>query len=65
MDNPSYKRDDVDLPEYNESKVYPTLNGSTAEPVDNLAKEPDKEKKPNGPIKQSFKRTKSKLIVYI
>lgn len=61
MDNPSYKRDDVDLPEYNESKVYPNLNGGAAEPVDNLAKEPDKDKKPNGPIKQSFKRTKSKL----
>jgi len=69
MDNPNYERDDVSPPpDYRDATIYPQLNGGGSKVVDGgamemPAKEPDpeKKKKPNGPIKKAYKRTKSRL----
>merc|ERR1712050_303286 len=69
MDNPNYERDDVSPPpDYRDATIYPQLNGGGSKVVDGGAMEmpakepdPDKKKKPNGPIKKAYKRTKSRL----
>jgi len=69
MDNPNYERDDVSPPpDYRDATIYPQLNGGGSKVMDGGAMEmpakepdPDKKKKPNGPIKKAYKRTKSRL----
>merc|ERR1712117_536015 len=63
MDNPNYERDDVSPPpDYRDATIYPQLNGGGSKVVDGGAMEmpakepdPDKKKKPNGPIKKLTK----------
>merc|ERR1712025_916214 len=71
MDNPNYERDDVSPPpDYRDATIYPQLNGGGSKVVDGgaiemPAKDPDPDltlkKKPNGPVKKAYKRTKSRL----
>jgi len=69
MDNLGYKREEGASSQVNETSVYPDLSsglrngrGERKEaPHEKTTKELDKKKKPAGPVKKAYKRTKSQL----
>ena len=66
MDNLGYKQEESS--HVNETSVYPNLSSGHSRngggqrkevPDEKTTKKPDKKKKPAGPIKKAYKRTKS------